>query len=483
MFSILLVLMLLLGLSVLTAAAVRHCRLQQMQYKVKQILDLPTLDSRPELAAMAGLSAVELLWHWQQIDPEVIAAADFCSTMDIHSGFDFARYIDQHVSGMNAESLTGFKYRLMGYVGEQRVATLLSDQGHVVEVATTANQPVWDLMVDGHAVNVKTVADIAEIKATALAHPDVTYIVPIDARGTLTDNMQRLGGFSHHQMQHATDQAIIDTSPMDAIDSAAMHLPIIPLVFSIVRNRKAVQQGRDVEVAAKHVVLDTLGRGGGAGLGALIGGTVGTLAGPVGTVVGTALGGMLGSLLGAHYVDELKKIPLKKAIHLFEQQLQQFGRVYANRLARVLHILYQPHTRQQQCLVQIEHQLKYRQKGWRWWLFPDFYTVLLAQTQQYAVQQIEQQQCHLAKIETQLNQAQQQGDYRPLGLIMLNVPEMRVILGVDLLRLRSLQQQREQVYYERSQLHPDIFPPKKNPVSVPNNQINQNDLVDQKSVA
>lgn len=482
MFSILLVLMLLVWLSVLTAASVRHYRLQKMQHNVKQILDLPTLDSRPELAAMAGLSAVELLWHWQQIDPEMIAAADFCSSMDIKSGFDFARYIDQHVSGMNAESLTGFKYRLMGYVGEQRVATLLSDQGHVVEVATTANQPVWDLMVDGHAVNVKTVADLAEIKTTALAHPDVTYIVPIDARGTLTDNMQRLEGFSHHQMHHATDQAIIDTSPVDAIDTAAMHLPIIPMVFSIVRNRKAVQQGRDLDVAAKHVALDTLGRGGGAGLGALIGGTVGTLVGPVGTVVGTALGGILGSLLGAHCVDEIKKIPLKRTIHLFEQQLHEFGRVYANRLARVLHILYQPHTRQQQCLVQIEHQLKHRQKGWRWWLFPDFYTVLLAQTQQYAVQQLEQQHCHLQKIETQLNQAQQQGDYRPLGLVILNVPEMREILGVDLLRLRSVQQQRENVYYERSQLHPDVFPPKKKTADIPIRQVNQHDLVNQNPV-
>lgn len=451
----------LIALCGVCVVACRQYRLYQLREQVQQALPLPTHNASPELLSMAGLSTVELFWHWQQIDSQVISAADFSSRMDIQSGFDFARYIDQHVAGMDVESLAGFKHRLMGYVGEQRVAELLADQGYVVEVAETANQPIWDLLVDGQAVNVKTVADLADIKAVALAHPDVTYIVPMDARGELTDNMQRIEGFNHHQMSQATEQAIMDTSTTDALENIASHLPVIPFLFSVVRNQKAVQQGRDVGVAAQHVVLDTLGRGGGAGLGALIGGTAGAIAGPIGVAIGSVLGAMCGSMFGAHWVEELKKSPLKKAINVFEQHLQRFGAVYANRLQRVLHILNQPYFRQQQFLTLLEQQLKHRKQGIRWWVFPDFYTVLIEQTHCYAVQQLQQQKFRLSKIETQLNDAQQQGDHRPLGLVMLNVPHMRVNLGVDLIALRILEAKRERVYYERSQLHPDVFPPRK----------------------
>ena len=64
------------------------------------------------------------------------------------------------------------------------------------------------------------------------------------------------------------------------------------------------------------------------------------------------------------------------------------------------------------------------------------------------------------KIKTQLTNAQAKKDYRPLALVILNVPHMREILGVDLIALRHINEQRERVYYERSQLYPEQFPKK-----------------------
>ena len=64
----------------------------------------------------------------------------------------------------------------------------------------------------------------------------------------------------------------------------------------------------------------------------------------------------------------------------------------------------------------------------------------------------------LARIETQLTDAHVQQDYRPLGLIILNIPHMREILGTDLIALRHINEQRERVYYERNQLYPEQFP-------------------------
>ncbi len=439
-------------------AVIRQYRLKQLRQQVQQTCSIQQLSQKGELAAMAGLSTVELYWHWMSIDAQVIAGADFSSMQDINSGFDFAQYIHQHVSDMDAESLLGFKRRLMGYVGEQNVTDLLIEQGHVVEVAQTANQPVWDLLVDGQAVNVKTVQDIASIKAQALAHPDTIYLVPEDAVGEVSGNIVRLDGFNHEHLQNLTDQAVdsgIDST--DALMNVAGHLPVVPFLFSVMRNRKAVEQGRDKDVAVKHVILDTLGRGGGAGLGALIGGTIGTIAGPIGTVIGSALGAVVGGMFGQHLAEEMKLDPLQKALQKFEQQLQKFGATYANRLNRILHLLQQPYVRQQQALQQLNQQFSVKKRRLRWWFFPDFYSVLLEQTTLFAQQQVNQQKIILAKVETQLTYAHAQQDYRPLGLIMLNIPHIREILGTDLIALRHMNEQRDCIYYERSQLYPTQF--------------------------
>lgn len=342
-----------------------------------------------------------------------------------------------------------------------RLSDLLVQQGHVVEVAQTSNQPVWDLLVDGQAVNVKTVQDIAEIKAAALAHPDVIYLVPEDAAGVAGDNIVRLDGFSHQQLSELTDQSIDHAmNAGDSLGDIASHLPVVPLFFSIMRNRKAVAQGREQAVAVRHVLLDTLGRGGGAAFGALLGGSIGALAGPPGILVGTALGGILGSLFGRQMAENIKRMPLEQAIAQFDTQLQQFGAGYASRLARVIQLLYRPYARQQKAMEKLSHLFELQKKQWRWWLFPSFYSVLLEQTRQHAQDQLQQQQHVLSGIKVRLPQAHAQGDYRPLGLVLLNIPHLREVLGVDLIALRLIQQQREAVYHQRSQLHPEVFPPR-----------------------
>lgn len=440
----------------------RQYRLKQLRRQVCQTYPAQRLGQNSELAVMAGLTTVELYWHWANINPQVVTGADFSSIQDINSGFDFAQYIHQSVTGMNEQSLLGFKRRLMGYVGEQNVADLLVQQGHIVEVAQTANQPVWDLVVDGQAVNVKTVQDIASIKADALTHPDTIYFVPEDATGVASPNIMRLVGFNHDDLQGLTNQTV--DSSLDSTDTLigiAGHLPIIPLFSSVMRNHKAIEQGRDKDVAVKHVILDTLGRGGGAGLGALIGGTIGTVIGPVGTIIGGALGVIIGGMFGQGLAEDVKQQPLQKALEKFEQQLQKFGANYANRLQRVLYSLNHPYLRQQQTLQQFNQQFELKKKKIRWWVFPDFQSVLVEQTAILAQQKVDKQKTIVANIETQLTKAQVQQDYRPLALVMLNVPHMREILGVDLLALRHINEQRERVYYERSQLYPEQFPNKK----------------------
>lgn len=462
--------MLIIGCGVLIWYALRCVRLRWLQQQVNQRLTDQALDSRllighsisrPEQLTLAAMTSAELLWHWASIDPQVIAAADFSSTLEINNGWDYANFVHQQIDGLSGAQLQGFSNRLQGYIGEQRVTELLEAQGQQVEEALTANQPIWDLQVNDQAINVKTVQDIASIKETALAHPDVMYIVPEDAAGEAGDNIVRLADFNHAAVSHQLHQSIEDAHGSTAFEAMGVHLPLVSMAFSLHRNAKAVDQGRHWHVAAQHVVIDTATRGIGTAIGAGIGGTIGSIIGPIGTMAGAVAGGVIGGYFSAQLGNEIKQLPLKKALDAFETQLQAFGAVYSNRLDRVIDVLKRPYQRKAAHLTKLSEQLAVRQRGLRWWVWPDFYTVALQEAQQHGRQHQQRQQEVLNQIEQTLRQADGQQNHQPLGLIMLNVPEMREILGVDLIALRQLAEQREQVYLQRTQLDPARFPPRR----------------------
>lgn len=72
----------------------------------------------------------------------------------------------------------------------------------------------------------------------------------------------RLDGFSHSELKGNLLDSFEQTDASDALADSAMHVPVVPLVMSLYRNYHAVQQGRDVTVAAQHVAYDTVIRGG-----------------------------------------------------------------------------------------------------------------------------------------------------------------------------------------------------------------------------
>lgn len=65
---------------------------------------------------------------------------------------------DHFLSGVEA-SIAGAMERLEGYTAERIVAAHLVAQGHIVEFADIPNQEGWDILVDGHPIQVKCVMD------------------------------------------------------------------------------------------------------------------------------------------------------------------------------------------------------------------------------------------------------------------------------------------------------------------------------------
>jgi hypothetical protein len=205
-----------------------------------------------ELGAYASLTAAEFVWTWASISPEVIKAADFSSSYGIHNGFQFAEYVHTHLDTLSGAAKDGFLNHLLGYLGEQQAAELLIHQGHLVQVAASATQPVWDMYVDGHAANIKTVADIASIKAEAAAHPGVLYLVPEDAHGHAAGNIAHLSGFSHESAKESLHEAVSSAHGEAAVHGLVHHLPVVTIAFAAYRNYKAVQKGKDSWVASWH---------------------------------------------------------------------------------------------------------------------------------------------------------------------------------------------------------------------------------------
>ena len=412
-----------------------------------------------ELGSYGVTTAADFVWSWATVDPNVIKAADFGSSYDIHNGFQFAQYLHDHFDALTTGAKDGFLNRLLGYIGERQAADILAHQGHVIELATTANQPVWDLLVDGHAVNIKTVADIASVKAEAIAHPGVLYLVPEDAHGHAAGNIVHLAGFKHEVAKESLHEALSSAKGETALHSLFHHLPLVTIGFSAYRNIKAVQKGKDPLVAVHHGVAETVGRGTGVLLGAKGGAAAGLFFGPAGALVGGMLGGFGGALLGGAVAEKYKKIPLQKAMDNFDRELSIFGRSFRLHFGEIRQYLQAPLIRMQCSLRDLTEESEKRKSTLRWKVWPDFYTVLLDEAIKNGVTHVQTEQCNVTRVNGIFDEAEKTHSYTKVGLVMVNSPAVRELVGFDPALLEQVKISRQQLFYQRKQYNPNFVIP------------------------
>lgn len=407
---------------------------------------------RGEYATYGAMSAAAIVWGWASIDPDIVAAADFASEAGIRNGFDFAQYIHAHMDGLREAAKEGFLSRLQGYIGERQVADILMAQGHTVELAATANQPIWDLLMDGHAVNVKTVAETASVLDVAADHPDVTYIVPADAHGETAHNVLRLEGFSHDTAKEAVHESIAAAHGDTALQWIMHNVPWVTLGFSALRQYHAVEKGKPIGVAIHHGLADTVGRGGGAILGAKAGAAIGTLVGPVGTLVGAVIAAKLGGKLAKQY----KERGLRRALDALKDALHVYGAKFSDRLQEIRDYLYAPLRTKEQSVCAVERHVQGLKRSWRWWLWPDFRTVLLDEAVQVGHEAVRRERAAVASVDAVIQRATETGRYEEIGLMLANSPVIRDLLGCTDAMLEPVRRAREAVLTERRYLHPEL---------------------------
>ncbi len=430
---------------------------QAVHDQIRQFAGQPV--NQAELASYGALTAAEFVWSWARIDPSVIKAADFSSSVPIHNGYDFAQYLHSHYDTLGVAAKEGFLNRLMGYFGEQQVADLLVHQGHVVQMAASSTQPAWDMLVDGHPVNVKTVQDLASIKAEALAHHGVTYVVPLDAHGHLTSNMSHVAGFHHGAAHSSLHEGVAAAHGEHAMHSLGMHLPLLTIGFAAYRNYQAVQLGKSVGAAMNHTVIESVGRGAGGVLGAKAGAVAGAIFGPAGMLIGGLAGAVGGGLLGGTVAEQVKRKPLNAVLARMETALHEYGVTFSGKMSTIHGYLETPLIRMRASVRQLENSLNARKSRLIWWLWPDFYTVLLEETLLQGQREISGEEQKINSVEAVFQQARSTGRFHAIGMMMVNHPAISELVGDCPDKLAVVRNVRQSVFHERKQLDPRFVAP------------------------
>lgn len=257
--------------------------------------------------AVAGWSILESAL---KIDPQVLDAMEFSTAQDLHGLADFHTYVQDHFFSAPLESADGWFNRLTGYVAEQKAASFFEQTGHHVVFAPVANQPVWDMLVDGHAIQIKE--NLAGLKDFALAHPDIPAFTNLsDAAAVHASSVHGLAVLDKDSIHAAASGTV---GGLDGTFDPGFSFPVITTAFSAYREAKLLfDEHTTVDRALLNVGMDVAGVGGGALVGGKIGAFLGSIIPGPGTVVGGIAGSILGGVFGKMASTCMRKMPFYTA--------------------------------------------------------------------------------------------------------------------------------------------------------------------------
>jgi hypothetical protein len=269
-------------------------------------------------AADGAVAGGAILESALKIDPQVLHAIEFSTAQDLHGLSDFHTYVQDHFFSTPVDTADGWFNRLTGYVAEQKAASFFEHAGHHVMMAPVANQPVWDMLVDGHPVQIKE--NLAAVKDFAVAHPDIpVFTDPHIAASSHLDSVHGLSVLDKDSIHSATANTV---DGLDGSFDPGFHFPVITLACSAIREVKLLfAEKTTFDRAFVHVSMDVVGVGGGALLGAKIGAFVGSVAPGPGTIIGGILGSILGGITGKMASRGASRLPFHNARNAYNETI------------------------------------------------------------------------------------------------------------------------------------------------------------------
>ena len=289
-----------------------------------------------------ALAGAGYAWTWAHVDDRLFTAVSHMTHESVDSIADLGRVAQSWPSWVQGASPTdGLINNVQGHFAEVVAAEHLGQAGHGVGVPFASNHPAWDLDVDGHLMNVKSVDEIGKVYEHLSNHPDVPVILTHDTVGIPGDafHFDPTTGIDFDAAHEAGAMVFVDDglshadsmqSASDGLEVAAGHVPIhfpwATAAVSTFREGRLLFKGHtDLARAAKNVAVDTVAVGGAGALGAKAGAAIGTAIMPgVGTLFGALIGGVGAAFVGRKVANHVKRAPLEEARATFEESAASF---------------------------------------------------------------------------------------------------------------------------------------------------------------
>lgn len=436
--------------------------------KIKASLQQPVRKKSDDYSNFfpAGIMLGEYLWQIYTIDPTIIKAVNFSSIENLDSPIATANYLLQNMIKHDAVAYLGFKNRLNGYIGEQQVAEILQQHGVDALWASTSNQELWDLKIDDNLINVKTILDVHSIKSVALAHPDITYLIPEDTYQNIgIDNIQPLEDFKY---QHVNDIMAHTQDQVDgtlAFDHASIHIPVFSLIKSFNERNKLIKAGGNINSVNKNIAIDFTTKTASNLVMAKVGGVIGAGVGslvfmPVGgAIIGGTLGAFWGAKKGQEFGKKIKELELQKEKIKLDHLLEKFGIQYFPYIEKIQKQMRQIAKRHDHALNTFEDFFPDNivKKRWGNKLLKNKNTIFNHELKLVGQQIFATEQSKSSKQIALLDDIKSNQDAKALALLIINHIHLRDFLYVDLTELKRIYTQKERVYLERFKLYPDKY--------------------------
>jgi hypothetical protein len=410
-----------------------------------------------EGALASLLIPAQALWELSRIDPSVMdgisaASARIGGAPSVDNTYaDFLQYISANDGMLTNE---GFLSRLLGYVGEQQAADALEIQGRTVEFATVANNPGWDLLIDGEAANVKTYEEVERAVSTASENPELTYILPENAAGPVTlPNMEFLPGFSYSAVEQDLEEGLDIGEAWvtgDAFGEAIAGLPMVLVAFTAYRQGRAVAEGERLLTAITDGVIDiavrgtgmVLGAEAGAELGAIVDVSTGFMTLGLGTVVGAVVGSIGGSVAGVEVIGWWRLRPLRRAEDDLRGALEDYGGEFwrDDVMQDLENAIWAPVERSDRAATNLRWAVRRDRFTLRWWIWPGSDQVLRREALLVGSHRISDEELLAQRLDDRWTSVLGRPDALELvGLAMANRPDLAARYSPDKEKLDAVE--------------------------------------------